>query len=86
MEITLAELEEVLDKRFDKFGQVMDEKMDKKLTALSKELKAHAEGLQEELAQMVGDGFIDVIARLDVRKRVDKLEQEMAWRENKIQA
>ena len=85
MEITLVELEEVLDKRFNKFGQEMDKKMDQKLAAQSKELKAHAESLQEELAQMVGDGFIDVIARLDVRKRVDKLEEKMAWNENKVQ-
>ncbi len=49
--------------------------MGAQMAILDKGLKAHAEALQEELAQMVGEGFVDVISRLDVRERVKKLEE-----------
>jgi hypothetical protein len=41
------------------------------LEAQTKELKAHAEALQSELARMVADGFEDVQRRLDVRDLID---------------
>lgn len=63
---------------------ILDKHFDEKLTKMSDDLKQHTEGLQEELAQMVAHGFVDVISRLDVRDRVNKLETRMAWLEQQV--
>jgi hypothetical protein len=49
----------------------------KDLDAQSRDLKAHAEELQAELARMVHEGFTDMQERLDVNVRVKKLESDM---------
>jgi len=51
--------------------------LDRKLSEQTKDLKTFSRGQTEELARMVKTGFDDVIDRLDVRERVQKLEKQM---------
>ena len=68
MEITKKYLEQILDEKLGKQTSLFDSKLDKQTKVLSEQM--------EQLARMTKNGFDDVIERLDVRQRVDKLEKE----------
>ncbi len=56
----------------ERLSEIVTEKLDKQTT----ELKAHAVGLQEELARMVNDGFDDLRERLDVTAQLQTFERK----------
>jgi uncharacterized Zn finger protein len=49
--------------------------LEESLGATERRLMQHAGQLQAELARMVGDGFVDLQNRLDVRQRVERHEE-----------
>lgn len=51
--------------------------LEESLLATERRLIKHSEGLQEELARMVSEGFEDVQRRLDFADRVQILEKQM---------
>jgi len=53
------------------------EYFDKKIGGVTKDLKSYVNDKHEELARLVSAGFEDVIKRLDVRERVEKLEKNV---------
>ena len=62
MDITKKEFEQILDKRLDSQTKIIVKRIDK---------------AQEELARITNVGFEDVLDRLDVRERMNKLETDM---------
>ncbi|HUR44745.1 MAG TPA: hypothetical protein VMZ27_02635 [Candidatus Saccharimonadales bacterium] len=52
-------------------------RMDELLTATETGLAKRIDASQEELARMTARGFDDVLKRLDVRSKVEQLEQQM---------
>jgi len=58
-------------------SELTKEYFEQKLEAQTIDLKAHAEGLQAELARMVSDGFEDLQRRLDVREIVETHERKL---------
>ena len=72
MELTKKDLEQALDKQ----TKVFEAKLDK----TEKRIIARIDVAQEELARMVSNGFTDAqdqMNRMDMRKRVEKLELDM---------
>src|SRR3989344_9436066 len=74
---------EGVEKRFEsvdrQFKTVDDhfKTIDARFDQQTKDLKAHAVELQEELARMTNKGFEEIIKQLDVRQRVEELERDM---------
>lgn len=58
-------------------SELTKEYFEQKLEAQTTDLKAHAEGLQAELARMVSGGFEDLQHRLDVREIVQAHERKL---------
>jgi hypothetical protein len=56
---------------------VTAKEMSNQLANVVRYLEKHIDESQEELARMVGDGFLDVLARLDVRDRVTRVEKNV---------
>ena len=52
--------------------------LQKAVSSSEKKIIARIDEAQEELAQITSGGFDDVLDRLDVRERMQKLEKEMA--------
>jgi len=71
MELTKKEFEQILDQKLNKLvtEQIFTQKLDKQTKVLSEQI--------EELARMTKNGFDDVLDRLDVKERVEKLEKDM---------
>ena len=53
------------------------EYFDRKIGGVAKDLKSYVNDKHKELARLVNAGFEDVIRRLDVRERVEKLERKV---------
>ncbi len=47
------------------------------LASVVKQLENYVDQSQEEFGQMVSEGFLDILTRLDVRKRVDNAERNI---------
>jgi len=62
---------------FDKKLDGLSRSVDKKLSVLTEDLKSYVSDKNEELARLVSASFEDVIKRLDVRERVEKLEKKV---------
>ena len=75
MELTKKELEQVLDQKITNLPTKDDLK--KAIVASEKKIITRIDEAQEELARMTKSGFDDVLERLDVKERVQKLEKEM---------
>ncbi len=56
----------------ERLSEILTEKLDNQTIVL----KAHAVGLQEELARMVNDGFEDMRERLDVTEQLKQYERK----------
>ena len=67
MELTKEDFEKILDQKLLKLATKDDLKVQTKV--LSEQI--------EELARMTKNGFDDVLDRLDVKERVEKLEKDM---------
>jgi len=67
MELTKEDLVQILDQKLLKLATKDDLKVQTKV--LSEQI--------EELARMTKNGFDDVLDRLDVKERVEKLEKDM---------
>ena len=75
MELTKKDLEQVLDQRLSKLATKDDLK--NAISGSEKKIIARIGEAQEELAIMTKDGFDDVLDRLNVKERVQKLEKQM---------
>jgi len=75
MELTKKELEQVLDQKITNLPTKDD--LQKAIVASEKKIITRIDEAQEELARMTKSGFDDVLERLDVKERVQKLEKEM---------
>ena len=71
MELTKEDFEKILDQKLVKLvtEEILEQKLDKQTAVLS--------GQIEELARMTNHGFDDVLERLDVKERMQKLEKQM---------
>ena len=72
MELTKQELEKIFDQKLSKVATRDD------LHGSEKKIIARIDKAQEELAQMTSHGFDDILDRLNVRERMQKLEKDMA--------
>ena len=66
-----------IDKKFDNVVKELKSYTDTRVGAAVKELKGYANEKQDEMATMVNKGFEDVLKRLDVKDRMDKLEKKV---------
>jgi len=66
-----------IDKKFDNVVKELKSYTDTRVGAAVKELKGYADEKQDEMATMVNKGFEDVLKRLDVKDRMDKLEKKV---------
>ena len=73
--LTLEQLQKVLNKGFKDQDSKFDKKLDVKLSALARDLKQFAKNQDDEMGRMIKSGFDDVFKRLDVTKRVERLEK-----------
>ncbi|MDP3731369.1 MAG: hypothetical protein Q8R34_02645 [bacterium] len=76
---------EYFDKQLKNLATKQDiNHLDKKIDNLKVYLESHIENKIGELAIAVNVGFEDVIKKLDVRERVEKLEQKMGKMEKAL--
>ena len=68
---------EYFDRKIGGVAKDLKSYVNDKNSELAKDLKSYVNDKHEELARLVSAGFEDVIKRLDVRERVEKLEKKV---------
>jgi hypothetical protein len=66
--------------------ELTKECLDKALSTQTEQIKKELEQVEDRLGQMIASGFADIEKRLDVRDRVDALENKMKKVEQALHA